>query len=100
MEKKRQADKAEEERIAKIKKMLEIKKKEKAQTDQKRQNDLEKKKKEEARGRTKKRGKKERGRSCQEESRAGGAKGGKTDKANYSGNCGVNAAGCSASYRG
>jgi hypothetical protein len=36
MEKKRQANKAEEERIAEIEKMLEIKKKEKAQADKKR----------------------------------------------------------------
>jgi uncharacterized membrane protein YdbT with pleckstrin-like domain len=47
VEKKKQADKAEEERIAEIEKRLEIKKKEKAQADQKRQQELEKKKKEE-----------------------------------------------------
>ena len=47
MEKKKQADKAEDERIAKIEKRLDIKKKENAQAEQQRQQELEKKKKEE-----------------------------------------------------
>jgi hypothetical protein len=98
VEKKRQADKAEEERIVEIKKRLEIKKKEKAQADNKRQQELEKKKKEEQQ--QKKGGRKERGTSCQKEGKTGGAKGGKADKTNCYGNYGVSTADCSSNCRG
>jgi hypothetical protein len=58
-EKKRQADKAEEERIAEIARKLEMKKKEKAQADQKRQQEFERNKREEEKKRQEEERKKE-----------------------------------------
>jgi hypothetical protein len=57
-EKKRQADKAEEERIVEIEKILEIKKKEKAQANKKIQQELEKKKRRRRNKRKNKKGRK------------------------------------------
>jgi hypothetical protein len=88
-EKKRQADKAEKERIAEIERKLHIKKKEKDQTDQKRQQELERKKKveEEKKKQEEKQKREEKRREVETtkkkvEQVVPTAKGGKTDKAN------------------